>query len=87
MASRVGDHLGAVFEMQPLQDLAHMIADSWFTQVESVAHLLIGHTLRDQGEDFPLAGGQFIRSVFHRHRDVLCQTGEFIEHPDGQFRR
>jgi hypothetical protein len=77
----------AVLEMQPIQDLPHVIADGRLTQVEGFAHLLIGQALGDQDEDLPLAGGQVGGRVFHRYFDVLCQAGEFIEQSDGQLGR
>lgn len=71
MTGGVGDHLGAVFEMQSFQDLVHVIADGDFAEVQRLADLRVSHSPGNQGQDFELACRQIGRWFFNGICDVL----------------
>ncbi len=62
-AGRVCDYLRAVLQMQPLEDLCHVIADGALGQIERFAHRFIGHPLRDQRQNLALPVRQASRRL------------------------
>jgi len=81
------NHLGAIFEMQPLQNLAHVIADGHFAEMKRLSYLWIGLSLSNQCQDFNLARSQFRRRLLRGALDVLRLAGELFEQQGCQVRR
>ena len=59
---RVCDDLGAVLQMQMIQDFSHVILDRPFGDADGDSHLTVGLALCDQRQDLQLPG---------RERDAL----------------
>ena len=57
-APGVLDGLGAAVDVQPGDDLTHVVLDGPLGEAELRADFLVGEPLRDEGEDLRLARGE-----------------------------
>ena len=75
----IGDELGAIFEVQPLQNLADMIFDGAFAEAERLSHLFVSKPLGSQRQDFPLARREHRRSrrAYRGSRRSVRLAGKF----------
>jgi hypothetical protein len=83
VSGSVRNYLRTVFEVEAIQDLAHVIADGRLAEMECFAHLGVGQALGDQGQDFALAGCQISRSISWRLLNVLQLASELGEDSGG----
>ena len=81
MAGGIGDDLRPVPEMQPLQDLAHVVADGRFAEMERFGRLGVGLSLGDHRQDLELARAQVCVRLLGGLLEMLRLAGKFLEQP------
>ncbi len=88
MAQGVTHHLGAVVQVQLVEQMADVELDGVLAHSELLGELAVGgHALDQQLEDLPLALGQGVGVGRRRRGRRLGRAGEFLEQLAGDRRR